>query len=59
MSDSEKIEALRKTLAPVINWYNKVLEDGEPDASYLYDVTSERFDDLSRGDFQHIIEILR
>ncbi len=59
MSNEEKIEALRKTLKPIIDWYRKVQEEGEPDSSYLYDTTYERFDDLlSRGDFQQIIEIL-
>lgn len=59
MSDKEKLEALRKTLKPVIDWYKKVLDDGEPDGSYLYDTTCEIFDNqLSRGDYQRIIETL-
>lgn len=59
MTDSEKLEVLRATLAPVIKWYNQVLEEGEPDSSYLYDETCEQFNTLSRGDFQDIIEVLR
>lgn len=58
MNDAEKIEKLRETLKPVIDWYRKVLEDGELDGSYLYDTTYEMFDNLSRGDFQKIIETL-
>lgn len=59
MSNEEKIEVLRKTLKPIIDWYRKVQEEGEPDSSYLHDTTYERFDDLlSRGDFQQIIEML-
>lgn len=58
-SDSEKLETLRKTLKPVIDWYAKVLDEGEPDSSYLYDTTYEVFNDnLSRGDFQTIVETL-
>lgn len=59
MTDTEKIESLRKTLAPIISWYNEVLKEGEPDSSYLYDETCEQFNSLSRGDFQQIIEVLR
>jgi hypothetical protein len=59
MTDKEKIEMLRKVCKPVIDWYAKVLEDGEPDGSYLYDTTYEVFNDnLTSGDFQNIIEIL-
>ena len=58
MSDSEKLEELRKILSPILEWYKKVKEDGEPDSSYLYDETCEQFNDLSRGDFQNIVEIL-
>lgn len=59
MSDAEKLEKLRATLKPVIDWYKQVLEEGEPDGSYLYDTTYERFDDLlTRGQFQTIIEVL-
>lgn len=59
LSDNEKIERLRQVLKPVIEWYRKIQEEGEPDSSYLYDVTYEKFEDnLSRGDFQQIIEIL-
>ena len=59
MSDTEKLEELRKILKPILTWYEKVLEEGEPDSSYLYDTTVEEFNNLSRGDFQNIIEILR
>lgn len=59
MSDTEKLDKLRTILRPVITWYEKVLAEGEPDDSYLYDVTYEKFEELSRGDFQSIIEILR
>jgi hypothetical protein len=60
MSDEKKIIELRRILKPVIDWYEKVLQDGEPDGSYLYDTTYEVFNDnLSRGAFQNIIEILR
>lgn len=60
MTDTERIEKLRTVLAPVIDWYTKVEEEGEPDSSYLYDTTYERFNDLiSQGDFQEIIELLK
>ncbi|MFI9507273.1 hypothetical protein [Nocardia sp. NPDC052566] len=56
----QKIEALRAILKPVIDWYEGVLAQGEPDGSYLYDATIEQFQDrLNRGDFQSIIEIVR
>lgn len=55
----EELQELRKILKPVIEWYEQVLEEGEPDSSYLYDMTYEQFNDLSRGDFQRIIEIVR
>ena len=60
MSDTEKLEKLRAIVQPVLNWYESVLEEGEPDSSYLYDTTCEVFDEnLSRGDFQEIVELLR
>lgn len=60
MSDTEKLDQLRTILRPVITWYEQTLADGEPDSSYLYDVTCEKFEEeLSRGDFRSIIEILR
>ena len=60
MRDTERIEKLRNVLAKVIDWYEGVLAQGEPDSSYLYDTTYEVFNDnLSRGDFQQIIELLR
>ena len=55
----EKLEQLRTILKPVIAWYEQVLRDGEPDSSYLYDETWSQFENLSRGDHQSIIEILR
>jgi hypothetical protein len=59
MSSDEKLEVLRQVLKPVINWYQRVLDEGEPDGSYLYDTTYEIFNDnLSGGDFQKIIETL-
>lgn len=60
MSDAEKdIERLRAILKPVLEWYQKVVDEGEPDGSYLYDTTYEIFNNnLSRGDFQEIVEIL-
>lgn len=59
-TDSEKLEELRKILKPVLEWYEKTLNAGEPDDSYLYDTTYEVFNDnLRRGDFQDIVEILR
>ncbi len=60
MSDTEKLEKLRAVLQPVINWYESVLEEGEPDSSYLYDTTYEVFNEnLRGGDYQEIIELLR
>lgn len=54
-----QIIQLKETLKPVLNWYQKILDEGEPDPSYLYDTTYEVFNDnLSSGDFQKIIEIL-
>lgn len=59
MSNEQKLEQLRKTLKPVIDWYKKIQYEGEPDSSYLYDTTYEVFNDnLSRGDFQRIVETL-
>ena len=59
MTDTQKIEQLREVLKPVIDWYRKIKEEGEPDCSYLYDTTYEMFNDnLSSGDFQQIIEVL-
>lgn len=59
MSNDERVNALRKILKPIIDWYTKIEEEGEPDSSYLYDTTCDRFNDLSRGDLQQIIEILK
>lgn len=60
MSDSERITKLRIILEPVITWYKKVEEDGEPDSSYLFDATYEMVNDnLGRSDFQKIIELLK
>ena len=59
-TDAERIVELQRILRPVIAWYDKIMAEGEPDGSYLYDTTYEVFNDnLSRGDFQSIIEILR
>ncbi|WP_327139270.1 hypothetical protein [Nocardia sp. NBC_01327] len=56
----QKLDQLRAVVAPVMAWYNDVLAKGEPDESYLYDVTVDKFEEkLSRGDFQAIIDILR
>lgn len=55
-----KLDKLRTILRPVIAWYEQTLTEGEPDSSYLYDVTCEQFERfLSRGDYQAIVEILR
>lgn len=60
MNSDEKLDRLRGVLQPVIAWYEQVLRDGEPDGSFLYDMTAEQFDALlSRGDYQSVIEILR
>lgn len=60
MDDRERVEGLRKVLAPVIAWYKQVEEDGEPDSSYLYDETEQRFaEKLRAGDFQAVIELLK
>ena len=59
MSDNEKITKLRAILEPILVWYRQVEEQGEPDSSYLYDTTYEKFNDLSHGDFQQIVEILK
>ena len=59
MSDSEKLQELQLILAPAIDWYKNVIEEGEPDSSYLYDTTVDVVNDnLSRGNFQRIVEIL-
>jgi len=60
MSDTEKIEKLQNILKSIIDWYKATEVEGEPDSSYLYDVTVEQFENnLSRGDYQQIIEILK
>lgn len=60
MTPEEKLDQLRTVLRPVIAWYERVLADGQPDDSYLYDTTSEQFERLlSRGDYQSVIEIVR
>jgi hypothetical protein len=60
MTDTEKLAQIRRILQPIIEWYKKIEEDGEPDGSYLYDVTVEKFEELlRRGDYQQIIELLK
>lgn len=58
MSSEDKVIALKEILSPIIVWYKGVLADGEPDESYLYDMTYEHFNNLSRGEFLSIIEVL-
>lgn len=59
MSAEDKIERLRQMFSRTIEWYQSVLETGEPDSSYLYDVTLDRFcDDVNRGDIQELIALL-
>jgi phage terminase Nu1 subunit (DNA packaging protein) len=66
MTDAERVEALRKLLAPVITWYRNVEAEREAeddpddayDASYLYDETVNQFDQFHHGVYQQIIEIL-
>lgn len=60
MNNEERIKRLREILKPVIDWYNKIEAEGEPDGSYLYDTTYEMFNDnLTSGNYQEIIEILK
>lgn len=57
-TDSDRISELRKELAPVIDWYTRILAEGEPDLSYLYDSTVDQFEQLHHGIYQLIIEAL-
>lgn len=59
MSNDEKVARLQQLLKPIIDWYKQAEADSDIDSSYLYDMTVERFDDLGRGDFQEIVEILK
>ncbi len=59
--DEDKLNKLRNILSSQLEWYKEMLieeEADEIDGSYIYDTAYERFNDLSRGDFQAILEIL-
>lgn len=60
MKDTEKVAQLQKILKPIIEWYKEVEENGTSDDSYLYDTTVDKFEEeLKRGDYQEIIELLK
>lgn len=54
MSDEEKVKILKSILSRQIEWY----KENEDDMSRVYDELYERFDDLTRGQFVEIIEVL-
>lgn len=56
MTDTEKIEELKKRLKKPIEWYEKNLKEEGQD--YVYDCLYEEFENLSRGDYVEIIRIL-
>lgn len=59
MTNDEIVERLRVVLAPTIAWYRRVLDEGEPDGSFLYDEAIEHLSAcLSRGAAQELIEVL-
>ncbi len=52
---------LKEILSKQLALYKEYLEKektGEIDSSYIYDMSYEWFQDLSRGDYQRILEIL-
>jgi hypothetical protein len=59
VTDGERVERLRTILAPVIAWYQQVEAEGEPDGSYLYDMTPDQFERLPHGIYQEVIEALK
>ena len=61
MTDTKKIERLKNILSQQLKLYGKYKEKeikGEVDGSYIYDMAYEWFNDLSRGGFGSILEIL-
>lgn len=61
MTDQQKIEKLKFILRHQIVWYqdNKQKQEaGEIYGSYIYDNLSQQFDDLRRGDFVELLEVL-
>ncbi len=61
MTDQKKIESLKFILREQISWYEKYAAEqdtGKLDGDYVYDHLYEKFNDLRRGDFVEIIEVL-
>lgn len=55
------MEQLKKILCEQLAWYKEAKakeESGEVDSSYIYDTACDQFDNLSRGAFAEILEIL-
>lgn len=59
MNNDEIVQLMRTKLAPTIRWYQRVLDEGEPDSSFLYDETIMHLEaNLSRGDAEAIVRAL-
>ena len=61
MTDTQKIEELKKILSGPISWYEDKMslqKSGDIDDSYIYDELWTVFDDMSRGQFLEIIETI-
>lgn len=54
MKDSEKIVKLKQLFCEQIAWY----QEHEDDQDLIYDDLIGRFDELRRGDYVELIEIL-
>lgn len=54
MNDKLIVEKLREILEPQIKWY----EENKKDEGLVYDEMFNQFNDLSRGEYLEIIQIL-
>jgi hypothetical protein len=64
VTDTERVQELRKLLAPIIHWYQEIeaqakTDPDEYDSSYLYDMTVTKFEEFHHGVYQQIIELLK